>query len=349
METSYNNTTASPMLSIVMPFYNKKLLTGKMIDSIVANSFTSWELLAIDDGSDQETLDYLDKYKSHANIIFLHRDAEPKGAQTCRNIGLQHARGEYIVFFDSDDYITPVCLETRVSELARRPDLDFMVFPSATLVDDRFDANAPEYIYGYKVWKDDIKAFARRELPFIVWSNIYRTSSLRKNQLEWDTNLLSLQDADFNLQALLAGLKYDYAQTKADYGYRIFYGSDSVSKNICSKNHFKSNLYASEKFFVSLRKHYGRKYDFAVFQGFLKLYNKIFTDGINKDLARQMAECVSRCNVAYGRWLKMQIATTSMLEHFLPKKRARQLPMLPYLLPYAIRQKLARKRVSPIE
>lgn len=99
MNNTLNNLTlTSPTLSIVIPFFNKKVLTGKMIDSIIANKFTSWELLAIDDGSSQETLDYLKKYEVYDNIQIIHRNIEPKGAQTCRNIGLQKARGEYIVF-----------------------------------------------------------------------------------------------------------------------------------------------------------------------------------------------------------------------------------------------------------
>ena len=105
MKNSFHNpTSTSPTLSIVIPFFNKKILTGKMIDSIIANKFTSWELLAIDDGSSQETLEYLKKYEVYDNIQIIHRNIEPKGAQTCRNIGLQKARGEYIVFFDSEGH-----------------------------------------------------------------------------------------------------------------------------------------------------------------------------------------------------------------------------------------------------
>lgn len=253
-----------------------------------------------------------------------------------------------LFFFDSDDYITPTCLGTRVSEITKRPDLDFMVFPSATLVDEDFNANAKEFIFGYKVYKDDIKAFARRELPFIVWSNIYRTASIRRNSLEWDTNLLSLQDADFNLRAILAGLKYDYCKTKADYGYRIFYCNDSVSKKICSSDHFNSHIYASENFFKYLRLHFGHKYDTAVFQGVLNLYNNIFTDGVDINYAKQMAECLKKYHKLYGTLLKIQIAITEVLEHLLPKKRARQIPMVPYLLPFIIRKKMTRKKINPI-
>lgn len=348
-QANNNSTTASPRLTIVMPFFNNKVLTGKMIDSIVANTFTEWELIAVDDGSDDDTLSYLSKYENNPRITIVHRDIQPKGAQTCRNMGLSLAQGEYIMFVDSDDYITPTCLNTRVEHIARNHELDFMVFPSAVLIDDTIYTDAPKDLYGYNVYDDDIKAFARRELPFIVWSNIYRTNSLRKAEIKWDTKLLSLQDADFNLQAITAGLRYDYAHTMPDYGYRTSYSINSISKKICSKEHSDSNIYAMEKFFRTLRKHFGHKYDLAAFQGVLNLYNTIFTNGIEKKLAFRMADCVYSFHRTFGRIFRLQIKSTLLLERLIPRKRARQIPMIPYLLPFIIRKKKARKRITPIK
>ena len=97
----------TPKLSIVMPFYNPKEMVAEMLDSILANDYYDWELLAIDDGSTPETIGYLKHYEEDDRIQFVRRTSEPKGAQTCRNMGLHLARGEYIIFFDSDDYVAP--------------------------------------------------------------------------------------------------------------------------------------------------------------------------------------------------------------------------------------------------
>ena len=183
----------------------------------------------------------------------------------------------------------------------------------------------------------------------IVWSNIYRTNSLRKAEIKWDTKLLSLQDADFNLQAITAGLRYDYAHTMPDYGYRTSYSINSISKKICSKEHSDSNIYAMEKFFRTLRKHFGHKYDLAAFQGVLNLYNTIFTNGIEKKLAFRMADCVYSFHRTFGRIFRLQIKSTLLLERLIPRKRARQIPMIPYLLPFIIRKKKVRKRITPIK
>ena len=126
-------------LSIVMPVFNHPNELKQMIDSILANSYSDWELLAVDDGSQAETLSVLREYEIlDKRIRLIQRTELPKGAQTCRNIGLREARGKYIIFFDSDDYITPDCLETRVQSLSARKDLDFMVFPSGVVENNVF-------------------------------------------------------------------------------------------------------------------------------------------------------------------------------------------------------------------
>lgn len=328
-----SETTGNPTLTIVMPFFNKKELVEQMVDSILSNSFTNWELLAVDDGSAEEDAASLrERYKNESRILFLKRNVQPKGAQTCRNIGLEKARGDYIVFFDSDDYVKPFCLKQRMEFLNCHQELDFAVFPSGTLENSEFRETASTSVYGYPVFHDDIKQFARRKLPFIVWNNIYRTASLRNMKANWDSHLLSLQDADFNMQALLHGLKYDYAPAKPDYGYRIGSTGTSISKELYEERHFKSHIYATNKYFESVQGHYGHKYDYSLYLGALYIYNKIFTNGINFKYAHLLANTVKSHSNIYGNLLKSQIFISQYLGKLLPPKRARQIPMACYLI-----------------
>lgn len=318
-------------LSIVMPVFNCRDLVAEMIDSILVNDFSDWELLAVDDGSGMETKDLLLSYtEKDARIRWIVRDSLPKGAPACRNIGLREAKGEYIVFFDSDDYITPDCLHTRVESLRKRPDLDFMVFPSGIYVDGSFQPDAPRFLYGYPVYKDDVESFARRTLPYVVWNNIYRKASLDKYGVLWDTQLKSLQDADFNLQSLLAGMKYDYAHCAPNYGYRINTGN-SVSKKIVTEEHYRSHLYALEKFYIEVQKHFGHRYDRALYQGVLFVYVMIFGEGIDVSFARKLVQLVRQHSKWYGMMLGWQVECSVFLGHFLSKKRARQLPIACFL------------------
>lgn len=326
-------------LSIIMPIYNHPTELSVMIDSILANNYKDWELLAIDDGSDKETLDILQEYAAaDQRIHFIKRELAPKGAQTCRNIGLQMAHGDYICFFDSDDAIAPYCLAQRIAELAAHPELDFMVFRSAIYGHDEVTQDDYKNMFGYSIYKDDIAAFCARTLPFVVWNNIYRRTSLEKNHIHWDTNLLSLQDAQFNLQAILAGMKYAYSDKPADYYYRIDTVS-SVSKNIYSEAHFNSNLYAVQSFYEQITPVYGKRYNHALYRGALFVNLKVTREHFSMDFSTKLAKIIYQYAPTYGILFHLQIILTWMLLKFLPYRFARQIPMFPYLIGIRYRER----------
>ena len=337
-------------LSIVMPVFNRVDLVKQMVDSILQNSFQQWELWAVDDGSSEENVNILSDYFSvDSRIHYIKRNLEPKGAQTCRNIGLEKAQGKYIIFLDSDDRILPSCLETRVEALNNRDDLDFMVFPSGVIVNDEYSSSKHlKYSYGFPIFRDDYDAFARRVLPFVVWNNIYRTQSLRSAKISWDTRLLSLQDADFNLQTMFAGLKYDYSSCPPDIGYRIDASAGSVSKKINSVEHRASIIYAITKFYKMYQSCYGHKYDRALYNGVLHLYNHIMTDKFVGVFADEMCASVYTYSKFYGSLFKVQILATKALRLFLPDKLARQIPMACHLIGYVARMKKKQKDIRKI-
>lgn len=337
-------------LSIVMPVFNRVDLVKQMMDSILQNSFQQWELWAIDDGSSEENVKTLADYFSiDSRIHYIKRNYEPKGAQTCRNIGLEKAQGEYIIFLDSDDRILPSCLEVRVAELSKRDELDFMVFPSGVIVNDEYSVSKHlKYSYGFPIFGDDYDAFARRVLPFVVWNNIYRTQSLRSAKIIWDTRLLSLQDADFNLQTMFAGLKYDYSSCPPDIGYRIDASAGSVSKKINSVEHRASIIYAITKFYEIYHSHCGHKYDRALYNGVLHLYNHIMTDKFVSVFADELCAAVYKYSKLYGALFKVLILATKALRLFLPDKLSRQIPMACHLVGYVSRMKKKQKDIREI-
>ena len=319
-------------LSIVMPFFNKGEMVAEMIESILANDYASWELLAVDDGSSEETIARLRPYSERdERIRIIHREIQPKGAPTCRNMGMEQARGEFIIFFDSDDYITPSCLSTRVRWLRQHPELDFMVFPSAQLIDGTMSESGHR-AYGYPVYSDDIAAFSRKTPPFVVVNNIYRTASLRRHGILWDTRLRSLQDSDFNMQCLLAGMTYDYAIANPDYGYRIEANEGSISKHIASDGHLKSHVYALDKFYKLLREHFGNRYNNDLCMGVLFIYNMVFPEEVDFSIACNMGDIIANHDPFRGRLFRLAVACTRLLNGFMPHRLARAIPMTPYLL-----------------
>lgn len=107
----------NPLVSIIIPTFNRAHLIGETLDSVLVQTYTNWECIIIDDGSTDITEQVVDKYVTKDNRFkFLKRPKnKPKGANSCRNIGLEDATGDYIVFFDSDDLMTPDHLAVKLN------------------------------------------------------------------------------------------------------------------------------------------------------------------------------------------------------------------------------------------
>lgn len=95
--------------SVVIPTFNCKTVITRAIESVLNQTIQKWELLVVDDGSTDGTRERIEEqYASKQNIKFIERSAtRPKGANACRNIGIEEARGQYIALLDSDDEWKP--------------------------------------------------------------------------------------------------------------------------------------------------------------------------------------------------------------------------------------------------
>jgi glycosyltransferase EpsJ len=100
-----------PKISIIVPVYEAEKSICKCIDSILNQTFNDFEVLLINDGSTDQSGDICDEYtKAHSNIHAFHQ--ENGGPSAARNKGIDEAKGKYIVFIDSDDYVEKKFLES---------------------------------------------------------------------------------------------------------------------------------------------------------------------------------------------------------------------------------------------
>lgn len=106
----------SPKISIIVPVYKVEQYLRRCLDSIVAQTFTDWECILIDDGSPDNSGVICDEYVAKDNRFHvIHK--ENKGVSAARNAGLDAARGEWIGFVDSDDWIEPKTYETALNSV----------------------------------------------------------------------------------------------------------------------------------------------------------------------------------------------------------------------------------------
>ncbi len=110
----------SPKVTAFVPVYNRERFVGKAIESLLAQTFSDFELLLIDDGSTDDSLRVMRSYGDPR--IRIERNPRNLGVPVTRNEGLRLARGEYIALLDSDDYAYPDRFERQVAFLDRHPD-----------------------------------------------------------------------------------------------------------------------------------------------------------------------------------------------------------------------------------
>ncbi len=110
---------ASPVVSIVTPVYNAGEFLDKTLDSVIAQSLTDWELIAVDDASPDNSLEVLQEYAASDSRIKVVALQENQGPGAVRNIGLEKTTGEYVAFLDADDFWHPDKLQLQLDFMTR--------------------------------------------------------------------------------------------------------------------------------------------------------------------------------------------------------------------------------------
>lgn len=102
-----------PRVSVIVPTYNRAHLIGDTLESIFAQTYRDFEIIVVDDGSTDNTLDILTEYKNKIRVFGLPHQGQ--AGSFARNKGIQEARGEYVAFLDSDDLWLPKKLEYQMA------------------------------------------------------------------------------------------------------------------------------------------------------------------------------------------------------------------------------------------
>lgn len=189
-----------PLISIIMPVYGVECYLEKAILSVVQQKYTNWELLIINDGSKDKSREIALKYSSRYNNIYLY-DKENGGLSDARNYGLKLAKGEYIHFFDSDDWIDPSTYESLISKIQDET-IDILIFgyyidsedSNGKLV-NRIRKQSIDLIYPFI----DRNLFVKKLEDFLnfAWNKLYRTDFIKSNSLSFQKGLSVIEDIEF--------------------------------------------------------------------------------------------------------------------------------------------------------
>lgn len=223
-----------PKVSIIMPMYNVEKYIGKSIQSVISQDFHDWELLIVNDGSPDNSREIAVNYaSSDARIKIL--DKENGGLSDARNFGLSNATGEYVHFFDSDDWIESNFYSTLLSSIE---DYDLVV--CGYKVDSQFSVIERCKYYGKlnNVIGDDLCDFVCGYLNF-AWNKLFRRSFLLANNLNYEKGLYRIEDSEY----MSRFLKYNPRVILINYsGYHYRVGDPSTLSNFTDSKLLEHSL-----------------------------------------------------------------------------------------------------------
>jgi glycosyltransferase involved in cell wall biosynthesis len=130
------NTNFEPLVSIILPTFNREKYLNRSINSILNQTYINWELLIIDDGSSDYTLSLVKNYINQFSNFryFFH---ENRGAAYSMNVGMKESKGEFITFLGSDDEYLENHLELRIEYFGKNINIDLLHSP-AKIIGDEF-------------------------------------------------------------------------------------------------------------------------------------------------------------------------------------------------------------------
>ncbi|HEM6271749.1 TPA: glycosyltransferase family 2 protein [Streptococcus suis] len=205
-----------PLISIIIPNFNRGHLLKEVLESVLNQTYQPLEIVVVDDASTDNSIAIIQNLqKSIPNLLLIQQEIN-SGANACRNLGVDHAKGEYIAFLDSDDYFLPDKLEKQLKVFNQYPEVGFVVtgFGAKTV------QVLPEGIIPLKetIFQNNLGGF----------STLMVKKSLFLEVGGLDQSLPSCQDWDLFLKLLTVSKGYKVAEDLVIYEVQ----DDSISKNV---------------------------------------------------------------------------------------------------------------------
>jgi len=229
--------TSNPLVSIIIPTFNRAELIKETLQSVQNQTYQDWECIVIDDGSTDNTKEEVHKFVNGDCRFKLLLNQRKKGAPGARNTGIEIAKGDYFIFLDSDDLLAANCLFDRINKFKENPENDFLVF--STMVFEK-EINDSGILINVFTNNDVLERFLNLDVPWLTTGPIWKKKSFIKLGL-WNEELLSWQDWELHIRAILKNFKYKYFST-VDNFWRSNKENESISKVSISSAHLSSHL-----------------------------------------------------------------------------------------------------------
>lgn len=171
-----------PTISVIVPVYNVERYLSGCLDSILDQTFTDFEIICVDDGSPDNSIDILNLYADKDSRIKIIRQ-ENQGLSVSRNNAIKVARGKYIFFVDSDDYIAPQTLEFMYRSASEsESDIICANFCYTGELHSKIEPSLDYKDIEQKVFYNPLHTyFTERKIIYgMVWNKLYKTNMVKE-------------------------------------------------------------------------------------------------------------------------------------------------------------------------
>lgn len=290
----------TPLVSIIIPVYKVEKYIEKCMQSLLDQTYENFEALVVDDGSPDNSIT-LAKELVGDDPRFIFLEKENGGQGSARNLGLDHAKGDYITFLDSDDSYTAEMLQVVVNEFAKEDDIDVLTFGINYVDEDNKILFTKLSDTSYLNTNEDILLVNQTTTRFF-WDKVYKRNTL--SQHRFSSSIKTFEDVDLIYQVLykcsiknISSCLYNYTQREGSTMYSLpptfIQDKSAIARNakefLVKHNIFEENqgyyqiFYLDEMFYKPLLR--------------ISRYSKNYKSNINTLLAHVDSEVLTVSNI----------------------------------------------------
>ncbi len=218
-------------VSVIIPVYNVEDYIEKCLESVVNQTLKEIEIIVVNDGTKDNSIKKIEKYFSDSRIKIINK--QNGGLSSARNAGLEIAKGEYISFIDSDDFIEEKMLEELYNE-SENADIVFSNNLNYNMLDNKLSKEEREFFFDKMSNKG---SYICMYSSAVVWNKIYKRDFLEKNNLKFIEGIIH-EDDIFTIKSHFLAKKVKYVK-KFHYYYRIN-RRDSIMSNKVKNKHLEN-------------------------------------------------------------------------------------------------------------
>lgn len=197
-----------PKISVIIPVYNVEKYLPRCLDSVISQTYDDIEIICINDGSTDNSLNVLNEYAQKDNRIIV-IDKQNEGVSAARNDGLNRATGEVIMFLDSDDAYVPEACQL-VAERFEQENPDIVCFGHITLENGEVVSDSMYLISKLARRGERAKLRSWISLQLFIWEKAFKKRFLDENNIRFPAGINNAEDMVFCCLSYFSNPKYSF-------------------------------------------------------------------------------------------------------------------------------------------